>query len=119
QFSGQSVQKINGERYTLLEGDLLLMDTGSVHSIEILEDNDILLNILFNNKMISLEWLRQMQITDSILYKIILNRDSIIRDSSNFLIFREKDNYHLQNTLKQMAIEYFFPKTFSYQIISS
>ena len=54
---GECRQIINGVPYLLKEGDILLMDTGSAHSIEALGKDDLLLNILFNNKSISINWL--------------------------------------------------------------
>lgn len=119
QLSGESSQTINGEKYILSEGDLLLMDSGSVHSIDRLGESDILLNILFSDKMISLEWLREMHVTDSILYKILLTTNSIENNTPNFLIFREHNNEHLQKIITQMVREYVFPKPFSNKIISS
>lgn len=47
QLSGNSSQTINGEKYVLSEGDLLLMDSGSIHSIDSLGKDDILLNIYY------------------------------------------------------------------------
>jgi len=119
QLNGTSKQIINGETHTLSKGDLLLLDTGSTHSIDKLGEEDILLNILFSNKMISLNWLREMNITDSILYKILLTTNSIDNNTTNFLIFRDEGNVHLQKILLQMVREYIFPQIFSNKIISS
>lgn len=119
QLSGRSTQIINGEKFTLTQGDLLLMDTGSMHSIEYLGEDDILLNVLLSDKMISLDWLREMYTTDSILYKILLTTNSIEDKVPNFLIFREQNNEHLQKIILQMVREYIFPQPFSNKIISS
>lgn len=119
QMNGKSEQIINGEKYILQKGDLLLLDTGSVHSISPLNEDDILMNILFSNKMISLDWLRQANVTDSILYKILLTTNSLVEDNTNFLIFRDNEDSHLQKILSQMISEYVFSQPFSNQIISS
>src|SRR5699024_9061162 len=119
QLSGQSSQTINGEKFILSQGDLLLMDSGSIHSIDYLGENDLLLNILFSDKMISLDLLREMYTTDSILYKILLTTNSIEDEIPNFLIFREQNNEHLQKIIIQMVREYIFPQPFSNKIISS
>lgn len=119
QLSGESKQIVNGEEFTLFEGDLLLMDKGSVHSIDYLSEDDILLNILFNDKMISIDWLREMRITDSILYNILLNTSNIEDELPYFLIFSHENNNHILKILNQMAREYFRPQPFSNEIISS
>jgi len=59
-FKGTCHQVINGKDFTLQEGDILLMDSGSRHSISALEKEDILINILFQNSNVSLEWLTQL-----------------------------------------------------------
>lgn len=69
--------------------------------------------------MISLDWLREMNVTDSILYKILLSIDSSESEIQNFVIFKERDNEHLQKIITQMITEYIFPKPFSNKIISS
>lgn len=119
QLNGTSEQMINGEKHILCAGDLLLLDMGSVHSIASLGEDDILLNILFSNKMISLDWLREVSTTDSILYKILLTTNSLTEETTNFLIFRNNKETHLQNILEQMIREYVFSQPFSNQIISN
>lgn len=119
QLNGTSEQLINGEKHILCAGDLLLLDMGSVHSIASLGEDDILLNISFSNKMISLDWLREVSTTDSILYKILLTTNSLTEETTNFLIFRNNKETHLQNILEQMIREYVFSQPFSNQIISN
>lgn len=119
QLNGTSEQIINGKKHVLRAGDLLLLDMGSVHSITSLGKDDILLNILFSNKMISLDWLREVSTTDSILYRILLTTNSVTEATTNFLIFRDNNETHLQKILEQMIREYVFSQPFSNQIISN
>ena len=116
---GECRQIINGVPYLLKEGDILLMDTGSAHSIEALGKDDLLLNILFNNKSISINWLMNMNHHDSILYKLLLTNNPLDTNAANFILFRNEQNEHIKQIINNMADEYFFPKVFSGKIISS
>ena len=57
-YKGNFTQTINGEALTVHEGDLILLDTNVAHSIDPIDENTIVLNILmskdyFNNKLIN------------------------------------------------------------------
>ncbi|MFZ2664910.1 MAG: helix-turn-helix domain-containing protein, partial [Trichococcus flocculiformis] len=81
--------------------------------------DDLLLNILFNNKSISINWLMNMNHHDSILYKILLTNNPLDTNAANFILFRNEQNEHIKQIINNMADEYFFPKVFSGKIISS
>lgn len=116
-FKGTCHQVINGKHFTLQEGDILLMDSGSRHSISALEKEDILINILFQNSNVSLEWLTQLQGQNSLIYQLLL-ANSTTHHHSNYLILSTKNNKHVQHIIQQMMTEYFMPHDFSQQIIS-
>ena len=116
-FKGTCHQVINGKDFTLQEGDILLMDSGSRHSISALEKEDILINILFQNSNVSLEWLTQLQGQNSLIYQLLL-ANSTTNHNSNYQILSTKKNKHLHNIIQQKMTEYFMPHDFSQQIIS-
>ncbi|WP_074639404.1 AraC family transcriptional regulator [Streptococcus equinus] len=116
-FKGSCHQVINGKDFTLNEGDILLMDSGSKHSISALGEEDILINILFQNSNVSLNWLTQLQGQNSLLYQLLL-ANSTDKHKSNYLVLPTRDNKHLQQILRQMMSEYFIPNDFSQEIIS-
>lgn len=60
-YSGSSEQIIEGNKETLHEGELLLLDSGRHHSIKATGEKDILINILFRDQQISLEWLTSIK----------------------------------------------------------
>ena len=116
-FKGTCHQVINGKDFTLQEGDLLLMDSGSRHSISALGKEDILINILFQNNNVSLEWLTQLQGQNSLIYQLLL-ANSTTHHHSNYLTLSTKNNKHVQHIIQQMMTEYFMSHDFSQQIIS-
>lgn len=116
-YKGSCHQIINGKNYDLQEGDILLMDAGSTQSIAALGHDDILVNILFQNNSVSLDWLTRLQGQNSLLYQLLL-ANSTNHQLNNYLILPTKNNSHIQAIIKQMMTEYFIPHDFSQQIIS-
>lgn len=118
-FSGTCTQRINQVDYTFKKGDLLLLDVGSTHSIQALSEEDIVLNILFQNSHISIEWLAQQQGRNSLLYQLLLSRSIHKSIQENFIIFNNLEGTHAGHIIHQMLQEYFIPNDFSSSIISS
>lgn len=114
-YSGQCTEFIDGKKIQLKQHDILLIDIGSEHSIEPLGENDILINILFQNQNINLHWLEQMKSNRSILFDFLINNHT--ETQNKFLLFQ--DNLpKINNVIKQLLTEYYFPAEFSDVIIS-
>ncbi|NEW63625.1 helix-turn-helix domain-containing protein [Tuanshanicoccus yangjingiae] len=113
---GECQQIINGEPITLSAGDLLLMDTGSTHSIQPLGEQDILCNLLFHNNHLSLEWLGDLKSKNSLLYQALLHQSSSKRQ--RFALIRANEDNQIQRIMEQLLTEYFLPSDFSESIIS-
>ena len=116
-YKGSCTQTINGQVYHLQEGDILLMDVESRHSIDTLGENDILINILFQNKEVSINWLKQLQSEHSLLYQFLLSDSSNKFKRDNFLLISTQKNSPMRYILKEMMTEYFLPQEFSQQML--
>ncbi|MEI4354295.1 helix-turn-helix domain-containing protein [Streptococcus suis] len=116
-YKGHCRQKINGQLFDLNEGDILLMDVESRHSIESLGDEDILINILFQNKDVSINWLKQLQGENSLLYQFLLSDSSQHFKRNNFLLLHTEENTPVRQILLEMMTEYFLPQDFSQQML--
>lgn len=116
-YKGSCTQTINGQVYHLQEGDILLMDVESRHSIEALGEHDILINLLFQNKEVSINWLKQLQGENSLLYQLLLSNSSNQFKRDNFLLISTQDNSPIRHLLKEMMSEYFLPQEFSQQML--
>lgn len=114
-YSGQCVQNINGKEVILKQNDILLIDIGSEHSIMPLGENDILINILFQNKNINLNWLEQTKSNQSLLFDFLINNGNNVQ--KKFLLF-QNNNTNVSNVIKELLTEYYYPKEFSDVIIS-
>ncbi|MBY5025927.1 helix-turn-helix domain-containing protein [Streptococcus suis] len=116
-YKGRCHQQINGQEFELKEGDILLMDVESRHSIEALRDEDILINILFQNKDVSINWLKQLQGENSLLYQFLLSDSSQHFKRDNFLLLHTEENSPVRQILTEMMTEYFLPQEFSQQML--
>lgn len=116
-YKGHCRQRINNQLFDLKEGDILLMDVESRHSIEALGDEDILINILFQNKGVSINWLKQLQGENSLLYQFLLSDSSQHFKRNNFLLLHTDEDTPVRQILLEMMTEYFLPQDFSQQML--
>lgn len=116
-YRGHCRQRINDQLFDLKEGDILLMDVESRHSIEALGDEDILINILFQNKGVSINWLKQLQGENSLLYQFLLSDSSQHFKRNNFLLLHTEEDTPVRQILQEMMTEYFLPQEFSQQML--
>lgn len=118
-YSGHCVQHIDGKRIELNAGDVVLLNVGSSHSLEALDDDDILINILFRNKSIHLDLLDKLYDSDSVLFNFLMNTTTSNQIEPLFIYFRKEGNSDVTHIIDTILSEYFFSRNFSNQIISS
>ncbi|HFI0403380.1 TPA: helix-turn-helix domain-containing protein [Streptococcus suis] len=116
-YKGHCCQRINDQLFDLKEGDILLMDVESRHSIEALGDEDILINILFLNKGVSINWLKRLQGENSLLYQFLLSDSSQHFKRNNFLLLHTEEDTPVRQIVLEMMTEYFLPQDFSQQML--
>ncbi|CAJ2233632.1 helix-turn-helix domain-containing protein [Companilactobacillus paralimentarius] len=119
-YSGKCREVVNGQEIKLQQHDILLLDTGSKHKIDPLNENDILINFLFKGSDLSLDFLNNINQQYSPSFSFVVN--AIIGNNydnhKNFLLLRKSDS-SLPFILERIMNEYFFPKLFSNQIIKN
>lgn len=108
-FDGQCTQVINGKEVLLKKGNLLFLDQGSSHSIKEMGKNDILINIVFRNKRMNLEWLTNLNQENSLVFDFLTQN---IKDNTkqSYLLFNSFDNDHVQEIIKRILTIYFLEK---------
>ena len=115
-LSGSSKQNINGFEETIKEGELLLLDKNSAHSLETLNENDILINIIFTNKNMDLNWLTSIREQNSLLFNFLMH--SLKRNTKgNYLLFHSSKNKHVQEIMQRILNEYFLSHNFAKEMI--
>lgn len=121
-LQGHAVEYVNGQRIELLEGDILLLDIGSQHKINMLSKNDLMINILFRDRNISIDLINQAQAKQSILYDFLLkHKDTTAQDKNNFLLFKNRggNTQEIRIILDSLITEYYQQREFSDTIIQA
>ncbi|MFC6169648.1 AraC family transcriptional regulator [Loigolactobacillus jiayinensis] len=117
---GHATEYVNGQKIVLSEGDVLLLDIGSQHRIDALDTNDLLINLLFRDRNISLGLISQIQAAKSILYDFLIN--NVATDSKQqFILFKNigNGNHEIQTTFDALITEYYQQHEFADTIIKS
>ncbi len=115
-YSGKSIQFINNRREVIDQGEILLLDRGSSHSLSEHGENDILINIIFPNDKVDIEWLSSLNEKNSVLFNF-LAQTMASRFRKEYLIFHCSNNQHVQLILDQMIDKYFTEPVFANEII--
>ncbi len=118
-YSGKCTQIVNGRKVKLKTKDILLLDTGSKHSISQLGKNDILINLLFKGSAINFDFIKKTNQQFSPSFEFVFNALSgdQYSDHKSFMLLHQNENPGLGLTLERVIKEYYFPQKFSYQII--
>lgn len=116
---GHVTEIVNGQKLVLSEGDVLLLDAGSTHSIGAAGQNDLLINILFRDRNISIDLLNQIQSAKSVLYDFLLNRIDSQNETMQYILFSAQSSGTIQATIDDLIDEYYQPGDFSDTIIQS
>jgi AraC-like DNA-binding protein/mannose-6-phosphate isomerase-like protein (cupin superfamily) len=117
-YSGSCNQIINDEKYHLTAGQTLLLDSDTIHTIEPLGEEDILINILLKKEYLNSEFFSRLS-SESILTNFFLN--SIMQGTlhNNFLFFQSDKSRRLPIFMKEFLCEWFDPSLVSTDILNS
>ena len=114
-LQGTATEIINDKEITLNRGDLILINVGTNHAIKKLSNQDILINILFEEKALNLESLYSLKKSQNVLFDFLINNSNLKKD--DFLIFRFDSRYRLSETIENLIDEYYSNKPYSADII--
>ncbi|MQS51725.1 AraC family transcriptional regulator [Companilactobacillus mishanensis] len=118
-LEGSCDQLVDGKKIHLNKGDLLLLDVGCTHSISKLNENDILINLLFRDQSISINFLDDMRRSNSVLYDFLLNSASGEHNTIKYLVFSNNVDSDISVTMDQIIKEYYSKLEFSDVIIEN
>jgi AraC-like DNA-binding protein/mannose-6-phosphate isomerase-like protein (cupin superfamily) len=115
---GEADEIIDGQPLHLTQGDVLLLDIGSQHAIKALGADDLMINVLFRDRNLSLDLLTQLQAQKSVFYDFLLNHTA---PQNRHLLFQAKQTAQpeIQNTLDTLICEYYQHQDFADTIIQA
>lgn len=111
-LSGKCVQYINGEKYVLETGDVLLFDRESIHEVEALGKDDILINLLLKEESITTDIVVNMVRANSLVNQFLIDISNNYTSHTNFIYFNCSKNDAVQETMHKILIEYFSEKNY-------
>lgn len=117
-YSGSCKQTINGNTYELTKGQILLLDSETIHSIDSLEENDILINIFIDKDYLNSNFFNRFS-SNSILTNFFLNSITKGVDHNNFIIFNSENSHRLPIFMGEFLCEWFDPSVCSEDIINN
>lgn len=116
-YSGQCIQYINHQKIILKQGQILLMDKESIHSIEELGENDILINILIKDDSISSDILSHMVKSKSLVIDFLMNASKKENNHDHFLLFDSQNHIKINQFIIQMMCEFFEQDRYCHQTV--
>lgn len=119
-YKGNIYETINGNKITLTEGDLVILDTNVRHSIEVAGYKDIMLNFALNLEYFNTAFF--MQLTEfnekNLLSSFLLQSIYEQHKYNTFLFFETKDNDTIKFLIEKMTFEFLSPNIGSNTIIN-
>lgn len=116
-YHGEVEQWIDGKFYTFTAGDVLVLDSMVPHAIKATSTNDIMVNLLTTQEFFTANFISKFikeSLIANIFFSVMQNRNK-----SNYLIFHTGNNPHIKQTIQNMLLESYEPKTGSSEIIQA
>jgi YesN/AraC family two-component response regulator len=117
-YSGTFLQEIEGEKFKLTEGDIIILNKNVEHSIDKAGKGDILINFLAKEDFFDNQFVYKI-LGDNILGETIASIITNTTKEKNFLLFRTSDNWQIKQTIQNILCEVFGSKTPNPEIIKA
>lgn len=117
-YSGQVQQTIHQTLVNLQQGQVSLIDTGTVHSIGLTTENDIMINVLLSKDYLSVPFLSRLS-PNSIISEFFANAISNVASHNNYIVFRSENSRRIGLYFREMLCEYFSPSANTIHVMES
>lgn len=117
-YSGQCTQQINERPVTLRTGQALLLDQNTVHSLPVLGEEDILLNIIIRKEYLTANFFNRIS-QKNLISQFFINTitDGLAHDS--YMFFPTEASRRLRLYMEEYFCEIYDPSDCSEDILSS
>lgn len=116
-LKGECYELVEGEPTHLKEGNVLMIAIGCYHSIVKLNKDDLMINLIFNNRNISFQFLDETHKKDSFIYQYLYNISMKNHNVQKFILFPKNDD--INGTMDNIINEYFSGYSYSSVIIDN
>lgn len=117
-YSGEINEVVNGNPITLKKGDLIILDTNVIHSVDMTGPNDIMLNFLINKEYFNNSFFNQLD-SENIMADFLLHALYESHKYNAYLIFNTEENEFIHDIICKLALELISPDLNSTAITDS
>jgi AraC-like DNA-binding protein/quercetin dioxygenase-like cupin family protein len=117
-YSGGINEVVNGNPISLEKGDLIILDTNVIHSVDMTGPNDIMLNFLINKEYFNNSFFNQLD-SENAMADFLLHALYESHKYNTYLIFNTKENEFIHNIICKLAQELITPNLNSTAITDS
>lgn len=117
-YSGEISEIVNGKPIILKKGDLIILDTNVIHSVDMTGPNDIMLNFLINKEYFNNSFFNQLD-SENVMSDFLLHALYESHKYNAYLIFNTEENEFIHNIICKLALELISPNLNSNAITDS
>lgn len=117
-YSGKFTQVIDKKKITLEKGEIIIIDTNVPHKILKTNQNDIIINILFDKNYFSNNFLDNLS-NKGIIYDFLVNAIFTSKNNDQYIVFHSANSSNIEHIFKQILWETYFPSLCSLKAIDS
>lgn len=117
-YSGQCLQSINNSPVLMQQGDICLLDTQVLHTIEPASANDIIINCLISKKYFDHILLGRLAGND-LFSSFFIRAFYQANASGNYIQFNAANTHKVEHLFADILCEYFEPSFCSEEVINS
>lgn len=117
-YSGEINEVVNGNPISLKKGDLIILDTNVIHSVDMTGPNDIMLNFLINKEYFNNSFFNQLD-SENAMADFLLHALYESHKYNTYLIFNTKEYEFIHNIICKLAQELITPNLNSTAITDS
>lgn len=103
-YDGSCHEVINGRLYGIKTGEVLLVDSDTIHTIAPLGEGDILVNIQVDKRYFTANFFNRLD-DDSVVTSFFLHSISKTARHDDFIIFRTTDDRRLRTCMNELICE--------------
>lgn len=117
-YAGECTQIINEKRVHLRQGDICMLDTNVPHSVEYLNDDDIIITIDMRKEYLTQGFLSRLG-DNGIINQFLINALSLNAKHDQYLLFKKQDENQIHTIIQNILCEYYEPTFCSDKVIDA
>lgn len=106
-LNGKCTQRLNGEKFQLETGHLVILDRKVIQQIDYVDSEDIIINMLLEDESIQNEVLPNLSPSSNLVTDFFLHAANTQKDHSSYIIFDTTKNESLKKIIDSLLLSAF------------